>query len=173
MLKTDNYIDDFNKIVKKYENYLIRKSTEITGDIELSKEIIQETFLAFNNKFKLLEDRSNILAYLFTIAKNKSIDTIRKLQKKNDYIKSQNIKEETHSDFTKNSLLKIDLETALKKIPEKFSTPLILADYENLDYKEISKKLSIPINTVRSRIFRAREKLSKILQDMGVNYENL
>ena len=49
-----------------------------------------------------------------------------------------------------------------------FRIPLIMAEYENYSYTEISEKLDLPVNTVRTRIFRARKKLLEIIKKMGV-----
>ncbi|MCZ9989475.1 hypothetical protein OFR34_10035 [Brachyspira hyodysenteriae] len=50
-----------------------------------------------------------------------------------------------------------------------FRIPLMMAEYENYSYNEISEKLDLPVNTVRTRIFRARKKLLSIMKKMGVS----
>jgi RNA polymerase sigma-70 factor (ECF subfamily) len=45
------------------------------------------------------------------------------------------------------------------KIPDKFRIPLILAEIKEMSYDEIAEALSLPVNTIKTRIFRCREKL--------------
>lgn len=60
----------------------------------------------------------------------------------------------------------LDIVEALKSVPKEQAELLILAEVEGLSYKEIAEKLNVPIGTVMSRLFRAREKL-------GTNYGSL
>ena len=55
------------------------------------------------------------------------------------------------------------LAAALARLPIKFRAPLLLLEVMELPYKDIAEVLKIPVNTVRSRIYRAREKLLDIL----------
>ena len=52
---------------------------------------------------------------------------------------------------------------AIKKLPEKLKTPLVLRDIDGFSYQEIADKLECEVGTVKSRIFRARESLKIIL----------
>ncbi|WP_242004718.1 RNA polymerase sigma factor [Brachyspira aalborgi] len=68
-----------------------------------------------------------------------------------------------------NSINKIILADALSKLNETFRIPLLMSEYENYSYEEISEKLDLPVNTIRTRIFRARKKLLSIIKKMGVS----
>ncbi|MDA0029111.1 hypothetical protein OFR29_06425 [Brachyspira hyodysenteriae] len=67
------------------------------------------------------------------------------------------------------SIHRIILAEALEKLEDDFRIPLMMAEYENYSYNEISEKLDLPVNTVRTRIFRARKKLLSIMKKMGVS----
>ena len=68
-----------------------------------------------------------------------------------------------------NSINKIILADALSKLNETFRIPLLMSEYENYSYEEIAEKLVLPVNTIRTRIFRARKKLLSIIKKMGVS----
>ena len=53
---------------------------------------------------------------------------------------------------------------ALQQIPEDFRTPLVMKEIDGFSYEEISVILDIPMGTVRSRIFRARQDLTDRLR---------
>lgn len=72
---------------------------------------------------------------------------------------------ENISSYTINSDNKIDLYNAISTLSEELRIPTILFYFDDLSYKEISKILSIPEGTVKSRIFRAKEKLYEILKE--------
>jgi RNA polymerase sigma-70 factor (ECF subfamily) len=61
----------------------------------------------------------------------------------------------------------MDLERALGRIPEEFRTPLLLAEVEGLSLEEVAGIMDCPVGTVKSRIFRAKERLRALLKDYG------
>jgi RNA polymerase sigma-70 factor (ECF subfamily) len=58
-----------------------------------------------------------------------------------------------------------DLERALRRLPEEFRTVLLLAEVEGLPLEEVAFVMACPVGTVKSRIFRAKERLRTLLRD--------
>jgi RNA polymerase sigma-70 factor (ECF subfamily) len=58
-----------------------------------------------------------------------------------------------------------DLERAMRRLPEDFRTVLLLAEVEGLPLEEVSRVMACPVGTVKSRIFRAKERLRLLLRD--------
>ena len=69
----------------------------------------------------------------------------------------------TGDDSDKTELVRM----VLGKIPATFRIPLLLADVDGMSYEEIAATLEISLNTVRTRIFRCREKLRKSFKKAG------
>lgn len=69
-------------------------------------------------------------------------------------------------------LLRMELQSVLKQavksLPEKERTAIILREYQGLEYKEIAEVLSCPIGSVKVLIFRARQRLRERLRDLEV-----
>ena len=55
------------------------------------------------------------------------------------------------------------VRNAISKLPEKLKMPLLLKDIEGFSYQEIAESVQCEIGTVKSRIFRVREKLKEFL----------
>jgi DNA-directed RNA polymerase specialized sigma24 family protein len=51
------------------------------------------------------------------------------------------------------------------KLPEEFKTPLLLAEVEGLALEDVARIMDCPVGTVKSRIFRAKERLRGYLKD--------
>jgi RNA polymerase sigma-70 factor (ECF subfamily) len=58
-----------------------------------------------------------------------------------------------------------DLERALRKLPEEFRSVLLLAEVEGMPLEEVAHVMGCPVGTVKSRIFRAKERLRTLLRD--------
>jgi RNA polymerase sigma-70 factor (ECF subfamily) len=58
-----------------------------------------------------------------------------------------------------------DLERAMSRLPEEFRTVLLLAEVEGMPLEEVARVMGCPVGTVKSRIFRAKERLRTLLSD--------
>jgi RNA polymerase sigma-70 factor (ECF subfamily) len=58
-----------------------------------------------------------------------------------------------------------DLERAMQRLPEEFRTVLLLAEVEGMPLEEVARIMACPVGTVKSRIFRAKERLRGLLRD--------
>ena len=54
---------------------------------------------------------------------------------------------------------------AIESLPEDLKQPLVLRELQHMSYEEISAELELPLNTVRTRIFRARRALQTHMKD--------
>lgn len=60
---------------------------------------------------------------------------------------------------------RLTVEQALRRLPPEYAEAVVLRDLVDLDYRQISEALGVPVGTVRSRIARGRERLSEILRN--------
>lgn len=159
----------FEEIVNTYETKLINVVNKIISDLETSRDIVQDVFLTFYEKGDSFEGRSSIYTWLYKVATNKSIDYVRRSVREKRYKTSifhmDNVIENSHDERVHQKMI---VAQALSRLEEKFRMPLILAEYDNMSYAQIAQVLSIEINTVRTRIFRARKKMLSILKKQGV-----
>ena len=59
------------------------------------------------------------------------------------------------------------LSEGLENLPEELKVALVFREFDGLTYEEIAEVMECPVGTVRSRIFRAREALEKIIDREG------
>ena len=141
----------------------------ITGDMESAKDVVQDSYVAALKPNNAFGGFSSLKTYLYRIVINKSIDAKRNWKRRLGAL----IALKTESSGTESNLLdemdrKELVRKLLSKVPDDFRIPLILAEVDGMSYGEISETLRISLNTVRTRIFRAREKLRKELSRMKV-----
>lgn len=160
--------DAYQKLISLYEKPLTNLVIRFISNYDDAKEIVQDVFLTFYKNIDKFEGRSKIYTWLYRVASNKSIDVIRKKARERKYMTKVYDASTQQEVFSENTLNVMVLTEALSKLEEDFRTPLLLAEYENYSYEEIANKLDIPINTVRTRIFRARKKLLSIVNKMRV-----
>jgi len=124
------------------------------GDPKAAEDIAQETFLQLwqrPNGFN--PARGSPRAYLFGIAANRAADWWRKRP-------SEATRKASRPDRQDNLVLL--LRDALKKLDAEKCALLWLREIEGYSYQELAEILAIPVGTVRSRLFAAREQLRRV-----------
>ncbi|HEV2990076.1 MAG TPA: sigma-70 family RNA polymerase sigma factor [Candidatus Angelobacter sp.] len=124
-----------------------------------AEDLAQETFLAVIRATARYEPRSLVRTYLYGIAL-KLLTAERRKQPK-DELPVESATEPVVIDATDSTLW---VRQALKKLEASEREILMLREYEQLSYAEIAELLRLPVNTVRSRLFRSRMALKDLLE---------
>jgi RNA polymerase sigma factor (sigma-70 family) len=181
---TDSKANSITGIVKDYRRRLlgfIRKRVSNEADAE---DILQDVFYQLlGNK----EPIDQVASWLFTVARNKIIDSKRKKQPlATDFLFSNTEDAETGEwmdilmDDSSNpetvylrSLFQETLKEALNELPEEQKQAFVLNELDGIPFKQISDETRIPVNTLISRkryaVLYLREKLA-VLHDALKNY---
>ena len=156
-------------LVKRYHQEFCKKAFWVTKNKELAKDIAQESWLAIIDKIHTLKNTNSFRSWALRIVYTKAIDAIKQANKANNRLKSivSNQDEEVEED--PKTKIKKALRHAINKLPKQKQDIIRLFYVEEYSITEISSFLNIPIGTVKSRLFKAREKLKSILKEL--NYE--
>lgn len=137
---------------------LRRYARALVGDRYAADDLVQDTLERAINKFHLWRPGSDLRAWLFAIMHNVHVNQLR----------SRAARPEAPLDdgdllpqlVTETDRLEIrDMQTAIAALPPEQREVVLLIALEQLSYAETSKALGIPMGTVMSRLFRARERL--------------
>lgn len=162
-------------------NLLQAFAYNLTKNSEDSKDLFQETaYRAMTNRDKF-RPGTNFKAWLFTIMKNIFINNYRKRTKANTIFDTTenmyylNSGQETISNGGESGMLIKELTGMIESLDDSVRVPFLM-HYQGYKYQEIADYLSLPLGTVKSRIFFARKDLKtqiakqygsvKALQDM-------
>ncbi len=139
-------------------------------------DLIQETYMKAFKFMDKYEKGTNAKAWLFKILKNAYINEYRKKVKSPQKVdvddvglvkttenQNERLKADLRDDIYTNELGD-EVTKALDKLPEDFRTVILLCDIEGFSYEEMSKIIDIPVGTIRSRLFRARNALKELLK---------
>ena len=159
----------FNTLVRKYQKSVHALVWRKIGDFHYAEEITQDTFLQAYEKLSTLRDPNQFAGWLYVIANRLCIAWMRKqkpaLQSLSDtsvkeidnltyerYVSEQRESEATERRYE-------IVEKLLKKLPESEREVMTLYYLGEMASKEISKFLGVPMNTINSRLHRARKRL--------------
>lgn len=143
---------------------------QLTANREDAEDLLQDTTLkALDNQEKYLEN-VNFKGWVFTIMKNIFINNYRKVVRNQTIVDQTedlyhlNLPQESGFDTPDGSYSVKEIMKAINSFSDEYKMPFSMhvAGYK---YQEIADKMSLPIGTVKSRIFFARQRLQENLKD--------
>lgn len=150
----------------------------LTYNEEDANDLVQETYMKAHRFIDKYIQGTNAKAWLFKILKNAYINEYRKKSKRPTKVDFEEIISYQDSDDNRSSgskyldlreeifenMMGDEVTIAINALPIDFRTVVLLCDIEGFTYEEISKIIDVPIGTVRSRLFRARNMLKEKLK---------
>jgi len=151
----------FEELFSRYQQPLYGFFRRRVPDRAHAEELTQETFLALVKAAPRYEARASLRTYLYAIAYQILKGYRRKSAFRQAFFgSSDRVKEATARDRME---AEIQLRDAIGKLERVEREILLLREYEELRYTEIAEVLGIPVNSVRSRLFRSRQALRELL----------
>lgn len=164
---------DFDSLFRKYHNRLLLYSLKYVESESDALDIVQNIFVAVWENGKYKQDEELVTAYLFRAVKNSCLNYLkhqRIVRNFEDIASLQlNEMEAQHYQSGERSLIeKENLEQiaeAIDSLSEIYREAIVMSRFDGLKNQEIADKLSLPLRTVETRIFRAlailRQKISQ------------
>ena len=162
-------INAYNELVKRYKDRLLNFVLRYFNNVEQAEDVVQDTLIKLYTHASYYKNVAKFSTWIFTIAKNNALTELRKnKRKKTDSLWTDDgkfidisSKEESLESKVQNEIAIDQLNKFLDEIPENFRIAVVLRDFQELSYEEISKILEIPIGTIKSRINRGRIQLAE------------
>ncbi len=166
--------DLLDRLIEQYQYRLFRYLVYITGNKERAEDFFQETWIRVLERGHQYNGKSKFEAWLFAIARNLVIDWQR--SKKAQSLDTLTDSEQEHplqlaNENEPSPLRQVlsheteeNVQASLQKIPAIYREVLVLRFQEELQIDEMAGVLSIPLSTVKSRLYRGLEALRGALQ---------
>jgi RNA polymerase sigma-70 factor (ECF subfamily) len=162
---------EFQRDALQHLNALHNFAMYLTHNPSEAEDLVQETYLRafrFSHRF---QPGTHLRAWLFQILRNTFL-TFYRLRERESAVAEDGVPDwdmpmfHDAPDDTGSALeAHTDLERAMQRLPEEFRTVLLLAEVEGMPLEEVARVMSCPVGTVKSRIFRAKERLRGLLPD--------
>jgi len=168
----------YELLILKYQNQLFATVINIVKDEDLAQDIVQESFLKAYESLNSLRDRNQFYPWIKRIAINESlmkidrnkryVDMYDESQEEDDYFFNSITDEKNPEKELLDEEMRRYVRKYVESLPSKLRTVIILREVEDLSYEEIAEILNIPIGTVRSRLFNARQIIKERLIKQGL-----
>lgn len=157
----------FAELVKRHKDK-VRNIIYLTlTNSDLVDDIAQEVFITVYKNLKNFRFESQFTTWIYRITINKCKDYLRKKNIRKIFLPINDEEEQpVFETVNEDSDIKQIVRNAIAALPDKLRIPIVLKDLEGFSYQEIAESMECEIGTVKSRIFRGREALKKMLQPL-------
>lgn len=148
---------------------LFRIAYRICGNRNKAEDICQEAFIKYFERGEPLPDLEQTKYWLIRVLRNLALNHEKKKSRESKAYQrlARNSRQYTESGETEvlQEETRSLVQQALDRLPYKLRSVLVLKEYADLGYREISRILGISEGNVKVRVFRARERLALLLED--------
>lgn len=167
---------DFENTVLHHTKSLFYTAYNLTGDIAYAEDLIQETLLKAYNSFSSFRMGTNSRAWLTRIMINTHINNYHKAKREVDWEAFEDSFSVPANEYAFNQLIyglpeteilrdwvDDEIRSALNRLPSKYRNAVIMFDLQGHSYRELAETFNCAIGTIKSRLFRGRTILKKLL----------
>ncbi len=170
----------FTALVERHRKWVHSLAWREIGDFHAAQEITQDTFIQAFKSLPTLTDHRRFLGWLHVIAKRQCIEWLRRkpmTMQSLDAMPRTELETVFYTQYLENEQtqasrdgLREVVERLLQKLPETERSVMVLHYFNGLTCEEVGERLDVSLNTVKSRLYRARKRLE---QEESMLRENL
>ncbi|MBR5807411.1 MAG: sigma-70 family RNA polymerase sigma factor [Alistipes sp.] len=184
-LKSSNIFDDrvlvkqviegdsaaFDALFTRHRDTIYAMLLKFTGNSDDVEDLMQEAFMKAYLKIGLYDPKYDFGAWIYTIARNTFVDFNR--SRKSNALNPQNLPLEsgnspqvsapTPEDYIINAQQQTQIERYIAMLPKDYRRLFELRFIDEYSYEEIAEKLEMKLGTVKTRIFRVRNMMCRLI----------
>ncbi len=182
IMAQDNHTTHYERVFEEeflpHIDALYTFAYHLTYNEDDANDLVQDTYMKAYRFIDKYQSGTNAKAWLFKILKNAFINQYRRKSKQPTQVDYEDITSYQEGEDDTNyagyadlreemfqNMMGDEVTNAINALPVKFRVAILLCDIEGFTYEEISKILDIPVNTVRTRLHRARKQLKDTLNE--------
>jgi RNA polymerase sigma-70 factor (ECF subfamily) len=170
--------DGFNELVRRYQRPIAAYVYRMVGDYDSALDLTQEVFIKVYRSLERYRPEFKFSTWIYKIAHNASVDYLRRSASREQAITSEVDGEERELTVMSRKLSpeqeyaveerRAEIERVVRQLPAVYRELIILRHQHDLSYDEIAEVMSLPLGTVKNRLFRAREMMRQQFVERGI-----
>ena len=172
--------DGFEELVRRYQRPIVAYVYRMVGDYDAALDLAQEVFIKVYNSLGRYRPEFKFSTWIYRIAHNAAIDHLRRQgaarieemevegQEGTTFEKPLASKAPTPEQETERGERRAEIEEVVAQLSPAYRELIVLRHSHDLSYDEVAEVTSLPLGTVKNRIFRAREAMRELLVARGI-----
>lgn len=159
----------FATLVERYDRAVYHLAYRTLHDVEEARDATQEAFFKAFRSLRTFKPGAKFSTWIFAIAYHACCD---RLNRRRHFTGDELPERADPSPSPEHQVIALDeasrLRAAIDALPEKYRTVVTLFHLQGRQYEEIASVLGLPMGTVKTHLFRAKEQLRRLLGDAEV-----
>lgn len=169
--------EEFEREALVHLDTLYNVALRLAGNAPDAEDLVQEAVTKAWRAWDSYRRGTNCRAWLVTILRNTFINQFRRASRRPTAVQYEavediNVLEAVQERDPEGTFFRYivddEVKRAIQDLPEEFRIPVVLSDVEGMSYAEIAEVLSVPVGTVKSRLFRGRRRLQQRLYEYAL-----
>jgi RNA polymerase sigma-70 factor (ECF subfamily) len=158
-------LDAFAILVRRHQDFVYGAALRVVRDPVLAEDVAQDAFYRAFKSRDSFRGEAQVRSWLYRIASNLALNAVTRRKE----FPADDIPEEARDDLPLGQVVaaedRREVRTAIGRLPDHLREPLVLREFDDLSYQDIADRTGVPLNTVRTRILRARRALRRDLEE--------
>lgn len=169
-------LEAFSVLVERYQRGIVNLAYRLVGDWETALDLAQDTFVRAYQALDTFDPTRRFSPWLYRIATNRCYDHLRQQGRWESVPLEEAVEEEIWppNEFgdpvrqaEQHDLGQV-IEEAIAGLPARYRAVVVLRYLEDMSYQEIAEALDLPMGTVKTHLYRARDLLRQALSQKGI-----
>jgi RNA polymerase sigma-70 factor (ECF subfamily) len=157
-------LDAFAEIIRRHQHFVYGAAMRILKNPALAEEIAQETFIRAHRSLASFRREAHVRSWLYRIATNLATNAVTRARELPAPVVPERAEHRGPARALEQKHLREDLAGAIERLPMHLREAFVMRDVEHMSYQEIADATGLGLNTVRTRILRARRSLRHELE---------
>ncbi len=158
-------LEAFGELIRRHQDFVYGAALRVVRNPVLAQDVAQDAFIRAYRALPDFRGQAAVRSWLYRIATNLALNAV---QRRREY-PAESLPEGEVAGGPEREAVRGDmadhLRAAIEELPEDLRHPLVLREYGYHSYQEIADELDLPLNTVRTRILRARRALRAAMEE--------
>lgn len=161
-------VEAFGALVRRYLERVYRVAHAIVRNADEAADIAQDTFVRAFRRIDRFDLERPLFPWLYQIARNLALNRIERVRKRETALPEHDVLVATGPGPEEAAVAASEsqrVRRAVASLPEQHRAVIDLNHFQECSYREMAEILGIPIGTVMSRLYHARQRLKKLLDE--------
>lgn len=158
-------LEAFGELIRRHQDFVYGAALRVVRNPVLAQDVAQDALVRAYKALPDFRGQAAVRSWLYRIATNLALNAVqRRKEYPADELPESVAPGGPERDVVRNQMA-AHLRAAIEELPEDLKQPLVLREYGGYSYQEIADELEVPLNTVRTRILRARRALRTVMEE--------
>lgn len=158
-------LDAFAELIRRHQHFVYGAALRIVRNPAIAEDLSQETFIRAYRALGAFRGDSHVRSWLYRIATNLAKNAVTRSRESPSDAVPETVEPRGPAARVESRQMGKEIDEAVGRLPDHLKGPFVMREIEHLSYQEIADATGLRLNTVRTRILRARRSLREELED--------